>query len=170
MRALLFFENPWCLFTLLLIIALLLIAAALVSLSRRTEVQPPPRRAPAPQPRSVAQHHQVIATAPYEALLALRDRLHEFQRHMPPNSDDARWLQGFLNDLRNVIDDVYWELGAAQESQRVVLLERLADQVAQFDQAVTARLVARPAAPDVRVALEEQLEQVRRSISSDEHT
>lgn len=150
-----------CFFVLLVLIVLLLIAAALMAQSRRTQPA-----IPQPERRVFVQRHDVVATAPFEALRALSDRLHEIQRHLPP--DDARWLASYLNDLRNVTDDVYWELNAAQEPQRSALLTRLAHEVEQLDRLLTARLGATLGHEADRGALEAQLDQLRRSISQGE--
>jgi hypothetical protein len=91
-------------------IALLLVAAALLSRSRARSRPLPVAAAPRPRPPQDPRQSQVAGTAPYEALLAIQERLADMQRHLPSDSADARWLEGYRNDLRNVLDDVYWEL------------------------------------------------------------
>jgi hypothetical protein len=168
MRFLLAFENPWCLFSLLLLICLLLIAAALLSYSR-TKARPAPL--PATPPRSAnppARQHQYTATAPFEALLAIQERLADMQRHLPPHSDDARWLEGYRNDLRNVLDDLYWELYQTQGSARAALLERLDREVARFNQTIGSHISATISQTNDRAALHAQLERLRHAVDEDE--
>ena len=153
--------NPACLFTLLLLIMLLLVATALVSRSRTTRAQAQPKRLPSPRLR------EIVATAPLEALAALQERLAEVQRHLPPGSDDAHWLEAYIHDLRNVADDLYWELYRAAEDHRAQLLERLGVEVARLDQAIGQHIGATLTHTTDRDVLYTQLDQVRRAV--DEH-
>ncbi|HEX6291304.1 MAG TPA: hypothetical protein VFZ66_19125 [Herpetosiphonaceae bacterium] len=163
MRLLLSFENPWCLFSLLLLICLLLIAAALLSYSRSRQ-RPALRPAPPEQPPRPAWQPEVTATAPFEALLAIQERLADMQRHLTPGSDDARWLEGFRNDLRNVMDDVYWELYHAQDDTRDALLERLDAEVARLNQTIGAHISATISRETDRSALHTQLDRLRAAV------
>ena len=163
MRVLAVLGNPWCLFSLLLLIILLLVAGALVSRSRqRSRVAP--RQVSSP-PRGPDRLHQLVATAPLEALQALSERLAELQRHLPPNSDGARWLEGYRNDLRNVQDDVYWGLFNASGAERTALLNRLGQEVGQLEQTVGERLSTTISATTDRDALHAQLDHLRRAVS-----
>ena len=170
MRFLLAFENPWCLFGLLLTIALLLIAAALLSYSRSRSRAVPLHRVPVSKdvPHSNRSLHpsyepqpEITATAPYEALVAIQERLADMQRHLPAHSQDARWLEGYRNDLRNVMDDVYWELFHTSETERQQLLARLDREVAQLSQTIGAHISARISRDADRAALRAQLDRLR---------
>ncbi|HEY0603683.1 MAG TPA: hypothetical protein VGD58_12265 [Herpetosiphonaceae bacterium] len=163
MRFLLAFENPWCLFSLLLTIALLLIAAALLSYSRSRSRSMLPRseRDRVPQPSLDLRQPEITATAPYEALLVIQERLADMQRHLPAHSEDARWLEGYRNDLRNVMDDVYWELYHTSEEARQALLARLDREVAQLNQTIGAHISARISRDADRTALRTQLDRLR---------
>lgn len=163
MRFLAVLGNPWCLFSLLLLIILLLVAGALVSRSRARS-SGAPREVSRP-PNAPARLHELAATAPFEALQALGERLAEIQRHLPPNSDDARWLQGYRNDLRNVQDDVYWGLFNASGAERTALLNRLGQEVGQLEQTVGERLATTISATTDRDALHAQLDHLRRAVS-----
>jgi uncharacterized protein YicC (UPF0701 family) len=157
MRLLAFFGTPWCWFILLLLIAVLLIAAALHDRRIRHE------SARDDQYES-ERRHDLVATAPFESLAALRERLSDMRRHLPEDSNDARWLTGYLHDLENVMDDLYWDLHQADESRRERLLERLRDQVARLDHTVGARLEARLSQRTDRDRLRVELERLRRVI------
>jgi hypothetical protein len=148
-------ENPWCLFSLLLLVCLLLVAGALVSFSRQTVARP--------------QHHQhtIIATAPFEALNALHMRLAELQRHVPAGSDDARWLASYLHDLRTVIDEVYLACHQVPSSQQQRFLERLGAEVARLDYQINTHIAAKIGPWEDRQTLRAQLERVRGMIFSD---
>lgn len=167
MRFLLAFENPWCLFSLLLTIALLLIAAALLSYSRSRSHRAALHSERAshdvrvPQPARDLHAPEITATAPYEALLVIQERLADMQRHLPAHSEDARWLEGYRNDLRNVMDDVYWELYHTPEAERHRLLERLDREVARLNQTIGAHISARISRDDDRAALRTQLDRLR---------
>ncbi|HEY0736816.1 MAG TPA: hypothetical protein VGD69_17995 [Herpetosiphonaceae bacterium] len=163
MRFLLAFENPWCLFSLLLTIALLLIAAALLSYSRSRRRSAPSRseHVRVPQPSHELRQPEITATAPYEALLVIQERLADMQRHLPTYSEDARWLEGYRNDLRNVMDDVYWELYHTSEDARQALLDRLDREVAQLNQTISAHISARISRDADRAALRTQLDRLR---------
>lgn len=166
MRFLLAFENPWCLFSLLLIIALLLIAAALLSYSR-SRSRPIPlhtQGSRVSQPSSDLRQPEITATAPYEALLVIQERLADMQRHLPSHSEDARWLEGYRNDLRNVMDDVYWELYHTSDADRQALLERLDREVARFNQTIGAHISARISHDADRSALRTQLDRLRAAV------
>lgn len=163
MRFLAVLGNPWCLSSLFLLIVLLLMAAALVSRSRaRAAVAPEHVRIPT---TGSARLHQLTATAPFEALQALGERLAEIQRHLPPDSPDARWLQGYRNDLRNVQDDVYWGLINVPEAERDALLNRLGQEVGQLERTVGERLSATISATTDRDGLHAQLDHLRRAVS-----
>lgn len=163
MRLLAVLENPWCLTSVLLLIVLLVVAAALVSRERaRAAGVRQPLQATAPRPPRL---HQITATAPFEALQALGERLAEIQRHLPPGSEDARWLQSYRNDLRNVQDDVYWGLFSASDSDRTHLLQRLDKEVGQLERIVGERLSATLSATTDRSALHAQLDQLRQVVS-----
>lgn len=155
-------ENPWCLSSLLLVIVLLVIAAALVARRRALPAQTQ-RLVQQAAPRTV-RFHEHTATAPFEALTVIEQRLGDMQRHLPPDSDDARWLEAYRNDLRNVMDDVYWALYHATGADRSALLERLDREVALLDQAISAELVAQLSITPQRAGLHAQLEQLRQSI------
>ncbi len=163
MRFLAVLENPWCLTGLLLLIVLLIVAAALVSRERawpasgRQILQAPP-----PQPGRL---HHITGTAPFEALQALGERLAEIQRHLPPTSEDARWLQSYRNDLRNVQDDVYWGLFSASDIDRTHLLQRLDQEVGQLERIVGERLSATLSETTDRHALHAQLDHLRQVVS-----
>ena len=156
--------SPGCLLFLLLVIALLLIAAALLNRSQNKAVEPAPLPVEPPRQTIPVQRHEIIASAAYEALAASRERLHEFLRRLPPDSDDARWLNGYLNDLRNVMDDVYWELDAAQRGDLGRLLNVLGAEVARLNQEIMGLWEAQFIDTATRAALEMQLDEVRRSV------
>jgi hypothetical protein len=159
MRALLFLQNPWCLFSLLLIIVLLLSAAALESRSRsrfakKTRSEPPQNPIP-PLHRPTA--------APLEALAALYDRLADVHRHLPRGSDDECWLHAYLHDLRSVMDDLYWSWEQASERERGALLAKWDVEVARLDHAITTQLATTIEPTTDRDALHRQLERLRGS-------
>lgn len=170
--------TPACFVGLLLLIVLLLIAAALVARGQRPQptIPPPIERRPTPEsaaprpPRptpespSIPYDRAVIASAPFEALAALRERLADVQRHLPPDSEDALWLQGYLNDLRNVTDDVYWGVREARGEERNLLLDRLAAEVARLDRTISTQLATRLDRHTDRVALHDQLDRLRRAV------
>jgi hypothetical protein len=165
MRFLLAFENPWCLFSLLLLICLLLMAAALLSYSRSRSR---PISVPsAPKPPHTERQLELTATAPFEALLAIQERLAAMQRHLPPGTEDARWLEGYRNDLRNVLDDVYWALYHTPETGRTALLSRLDGEVARFNQTIGSHIAATISRDSDRAALHAQLEQLRHAVDDD---
>ena len=162
MRFLLAFENPWCFFSLLLLVCLLLLAAALLSYSR-SRSRPAPLPA-LPQPPRATRQGQLTATAPFEALLTIQERLAAMQRHLPQGSEDARWLEGYRNDLRNVLDDVYWALYHTPEKGRTALLERLDREVARFNQTIGSHIAATISSDSDRAALHAQLDQLRHAV------
>lgn len=153
------FANPWCFFSILLVIVLLLIAAALLNRQRAAA----PAAAPPEQPQPV-RNPAVTATAPFEALAALHERLSAMHQHLPAESEDARWLAGYIHDLRSVMDDVYWELEQARGTERTVLLTRLDDAVARFNHALARYLSTTIDRATDRTALHTQLEQLRRTL------
>jgi hypothetical protein len=162
MRFLLMFENPWCFFSLLLLVCLLLLAAALLSYSRsRSRALAVPTM---PEPPRDTRQRQLTATAPFEALLTIQERLAAMQRHLPPGSEDARWLEGYRNDLRNVLDDVYWALYHTPETGRTMLLERLDGEVARLNQTIGTHIAATISRDADRAALHAQLDQLRDAV------
>ena len=164
MRYLAGFGNLWCLVGALLLVFLLLVAAALLSRSRAqtraTRRLAPPRTAP-------IRSREITASAPFEALAALRERLIELQRHLPPGSEDARWLAGYVHDLHNVMDDMYWELYQAEGATRGRLLERLSVEVGRLDQTIRAHLSTAINEATDREALHTQLERLRHTLSGE---
>lgn len=161
MRYLAGLGNPWCLVGGLLVIFLLLIAAALQARSR-AQTRATRRLTPKPEP---ARSRAVTATAPYEALTALRERLIELQRHLAPDSDDSRWLAGYLHDLHNVMDDIYWSLYQSEDAPRVRLLEQLSVEVGRLDRAINEHLATELGAATDRTALHTQLDRLRRALN-----
>lgn len=163
MRFLAVFQNPWCLVGGLLLVFLLLVAAALLSRSR-AQTRATQRLAPRPTP---IRNREITASAPFEALAALRERLVELQRHLPPGSEDARWLAGYVHDLHNVMDDIYWELYQSEGAARAALLERLSLEVGRLDQTIGAQLSTTINETTDRGALHAQLERLRRTLSAE---
>jgi hypothetical protein len=153
MRVLGVLENPWCLFSLLLLICLLLIAGALVSWSRQVAIRTQPLQ------------HAIIATAPFEALNALYTRLAELQHHVPAGSDDARWLASYVHDLRSVIDEAYFACEHLRGTQRQRFLEHLGSEVARLDQHINTHIDAKISRSSDRQALRAQLERVRAMVN-----
>lgn len=156
--------SPGCLIVLLLIIVLLIIAAALLNRHQNRPVEALPIPVESQRQAIPVQRHEIVASAAYEALAASRERLHEFWRQLPSDSDDSRWLNGYLNDLRNVMDDVYWELDAAQRGELGRLLNLLGAEVARLNQVVMELWEAQFIDARIRAALEMRLEEVRRSV------
>lgn len=155
-------ENPWCLLSLLLLIVLLVIAAALVAHSRTRSIQTR-RLVPQAVPRTVRLHEHT-ATAPFEALTVIEQRLAELQRDLLPDSDEARWLLAYRHDVRSVMDDVYWALYHASGAQRIALLQRLDREVAQLDQTIGRELMTQISDTTNREGLHAQLERLRQIV------
>lgn len=167
MRYLAGFGNPWCLVGALLLVFLLLVAAALLSRSRAQTRARSTRRLDQPPRPAPVRSREITASAPFEALAALRERLIELQRHLPPGSEDARWLAGYVHDLHNVMDDMYWELYQAEGAVRGRLLERLSVEVGRLDQTIRAHLSTAINETTDREALHTQLERLRHTLSGE---
>lgn len=155
-------QQPWCFATLLGVCVLLFLGAALQVRQQRAA------RFASPQvlgfPPETYPVRSVAASAPLEALVALEARLQELQRHLPPNSSDARWLAGFLRQLRATMDYIYDRLAACPPQQHAALLARIGSEVASLDGVVNLHLGATLNRSTDRDALEAQLDALRESI------
>jgi predicted transcriptional regulator len=156
--------NPWCVAGALLTVVLLLTAAALRARERAyaRPARPTQRLEPRPQ---LSRSREITATAPFEALSALRERLAELQRHLPVGSEDARWLAGYRHDLGNVIDDMYWEVYRTEGAARVTLLEQLSVEVGRLDRTISTQLSTAIGETTDRAALHAQLDHLRRTLN-----
>ncbi len=150
--------NPWCLLVLVLVILLIVGAAVIVATTER-------RRAPAfSDPPHSLPASSLAASAPVEGLAVLHARLSELRQHLPPGSDDERWLSVYLNRLRVTLNDAYDRLEAASPMVQEEMLDRLATEVEALAGVVNLQLGARLTAGTDRQALEAQLDALREAL------
>ncbi|MBA3946438.1 MAG: hypothetical protein H0X37_17975 [Herpetosiphonaceae bacterium] len=152
-------QEPWCFATLLALVVLLFLAAGLVARQQRLAPQVtgfPPERYPA---------QALAASAPLEALAALQTRLQELHQHLPPGSDDERWMGQFLRRLRMSMDRAYDRLADSDPRQQTILLQRLAPEVAALHGVINMHLGASLGDQTDREALEAQLTALRQIIN-----
>ncbi len=151
--------NPWFLLILVLAILLIVGAAVIVATTERRHAlgsSDPRHRLPAPS---------LAASAPLEGLAALHARLSELRQHLPPGSDDERWLSIYVNRLRVTLNDAYDRIEAASPVVQEELLDRLATEVEALAGVINLQLGARLTAATHRQALEAQLDALREALA-----
>jgi predicted transcriptional regulator len=154
--------NLWCL---VLVVLFVLVVGAMIVLdirSRRSE------RRLNDHSRADYPNREIAATAPLEALAAIHARLQEIHRHLPPRSEDARWLASFTDHLRHVMNRAYARLEAAQEPLRADVLDQLTWEVEELANVVDMQLSARLADETDRHALETRLVALHASLRETE--
>ncbi len=151
--------NPWCLLVLVLVILLIVGAAVILATTerRRALARSAPRHSlPAPS---------LAASAPLEGLAVLHARLSELRQHLPPGSDDERWLSIYVNRLRGTMNDAYNRIEAASPEVREEMLDRLATEVEALAGVINVQLGARLTTGTHREALEAQLDALREALT-----
>ena len=151
-------ENPWCLVLMLLLMLLLIGGSAVVAYSERRQ------RARLRAPATAAPARHLVASAPLQGLARLHDRLVELEQHLPPGSEDGRWLRWFAGRLRLAMDEAYGRLQQLPPSRQVSLLSRLGVEVEALASVVNLQLGARLTEGTDRQALEAQLAALRASL------
>ncbi len=153
-----FVENPWCLALFVVLAALLIGGAAVIARAERI------RSTTTGFPRATYPTQRIAASAPLEALAVLHARLLDLQHHLPPGSDDARWLRRFASHLRDAMDEAYARVEAAPTTLQSSLLERLGVEVEALAGVINLQLGATLAHGTDRQALEAQLAALREAL------
>lgn len=148
-------ENPWCLLISLIVALVVVGGAGFIALVDR-QAKHMPTHPPQPSARSPG-----TGSAPIEGLTVLYERLMTLQRHLPPDSDDARWLRRFAQRLRRVMDDLSARLELVDATEHERLLDRLREEVEALAGTINLQLGATLNHDTDRQALEAKLARLR---------
>jgi hypothetical protein len=99
-----------------------------------------------------AADRELLALPALAELAAVQGRLLAMQQALPPQSEEAVWLDAFLRELRSVIDTAYRVAAATRAYGPPAGLDALSAEVAQIETdvaaQVTRRMLGRAAAAD----------------------